>query len=331
MGRAKVIAGWAVGGLVALGGLGAVLPDSPTPERVAPAHESSQPSVAVTPGPTASPAAPATALPTHGPSHPPTASRRGTALALLATLPVKGRAAKTGYSREQFGPPWSDTDRNGCDTRNDILRRDLTATTFRSGTHDCVVLSGRLADPYTGRVISFAKARASAVQIDHVVSLSNAWQTGAAGWAANKRVAFANDVLNLLAVDGPTNASKGDGDAATWLPPNKAYRCQMVARQTAVKAKFGLWVTPAERDAVARLLSTCRELVAPSGGNPTTAPVRASAPRSTAPAPSSGGGTDPRFGTCKEAKANGYGPYYRGRDAEYDWYRDGDSDGVVCE
>ena len=187
----------------------------------------------------------------------------GSARALLATLAVKGRAPKTGYDRDRFGSAWTDTDRNGCDTRNDVLARDLTAETFRAGTHRCVVLTGRLADPYTGKTITFAKARASAIQVDHVVALSDAWQTGAFGWPAERRLAFANDPLNLLAVDGPTNQAKGDGDAATWLPPAKAYRCRYVARQVAVKAKYRLWVTPAERDALTRVLASCPGEAAP--------------------------------------------------------------------
>jgi hypothetical protein len=189
----------------------------------------------------------------------------GSAGALLATLPVKGRAPKTGYDRDRFGPAWADTDRNGCDTRNDVLSRDLTGETFRAGTHRCVVLTGRLADPYTGKTIEFRKAHARAIQIDHVVPLSDAWQTGAFGWPADRRLAFANDPLNLLAVDGPANQAKGDGDAATWLPPAKPYRCRYVARQIAVKAKYRLWVTPAERDAFARVLAGCPRQAAPRG------------------------------------------------------------------
>ena len=184
---------------------------------------------------------------------------------LVDQLTVKGRAPKTGYSREQFGPAWSDVDHNGCDTRDDILNRDLVAKQWRVGTHDCVVIAGVLADPYTGRAIPFAKADASAVQIDHVVALSDAWQKGAAGWSPGKRLAFANDPLNLLAVDGPSNARKSDGDTATWLPPNKPYRCRFVARQVAVKAKYHLWVTAAERDAMRRVLAPCPDQRVPRG------------------------------------------------------------------
>jgi hypothetical protein len=176
---------------------------------------------------------------------------------VLTTIAVKGRGPKTGYSREQFGAPWADVDRNGCDTRNDVLNRDLDAKEWRAGTHGCVVIAGVLHDPYTGERLEFTKAEAAAVQIDHVVSLSDAWQKGAAQWDAPRRRAFANDPLDLLAVDGPTNERKSDGDAATWLPPQRSYRCRFVARQVAVKARWHLSVTPAEHDAIARVLTQC--------------------------------------------------------------------------
>src|SRR3954467_13995466 len=193
-------------------------------------------------------------------------SAPSTALAALSAIPVKGRASKTGYSREQFGAAWADVDHNGCDTRNDILNRDLTAKSWRDGTHGCVVIAGALNDPYTGKLIAFAKATAGAVQIDHVVALGDAWQKGAQGLDAGTRLRFANDPLNLLAVDGPANESKGDGDAATWLPPNKSFRCRYVARQVAVKARYGLWVTQAEHDAISRVLEGCPSEPVPSDG-----------------------------------------------------------------
>ncbi|MHA6629520.1 HNH endonuclease family protein [Pseudonocardia sichuanensis] len=183
----------------------------------------------------------------------------GDAAAALAALPVKGRAPRTGYDRDEFGQRWADVDRNGCDQRNDVLARDLVDEAFRAGTRECVVLNGRLADPYTGRTIDFTRGQGTSddVQIDHVVALSNAWQTGAQQLAPDTRELLGNDPLNLLAVDGPTNVSKGDGDAATWLPPVRGYRCAYVARQVAVKSKYGLWVTSAEREAIARILSGC--------------------------------------------------------------------------
>ena len=182
----------------------------------------------------------------------------------LDMLTVQGRGPKTGYSREMFGPRWADVDRNGCDTRNDVLNRDLGAKEWRPNTHQCVVVAGVLRDPYTGRRLVFVKADAEAVQIDHVVALSDAWQKGAAQWDAARRRAFANDPLNLLAVDGPTNSQKSDGDAATWLPPQRSYRCRFVARQVAVKAKWDLSVTPAEHDAIARVLARCPEQRVPT-------------------------------------------------------------------
>jgi hypothetical protein len=176
-------------------------------------------------------------------------------ITLLNTLEVKGRAPKTGYSRAQF-PHWSDLDRNGCDSRNEILKRDLTQIVFKVGTKDCKVLSGVLQDPFSNKLLNFTTAK-SVVDIDHLVALSNAWQTGAAYFDKNIRTQIANDPINLLAVDAKLNRQKGDGDAATWLPPNKAFRCEYVSRQVAVKAKYSLWVTPPERDAIIRVLNQC--------------------------------------------------------------------------
>ena len=178
---------------------------------------------------------------------------------LLESLAVKGRAPKTGYARAQFGQTWADVNRNGCDTRNDILQRDLTNLSFRTGTRDCVVESGKLVDPYSGITINFIKGVKSSmeVQIDHVVALSNAWQTGAFKLTIEKRTQFANDPDNLLAVQGRLNSQKGDGDAATWLPPLKSYRCTYVAKQIAVKAKYGLWVTAPEKAAMKNILAKC--------------------------------------------------------------------------
>ena len=176
-------------------------------------------------------------------------------ISTLNSLEVKGRAPKTGYSRVQF-PHWSDLDRNGCDARNDILKRDLTEVVFKVGTRDCKVLSGVLLDPFSNKVLTFTSIK-SAVDIDHVVALSNAWQTGAAYFDRNIRSQIANDPLNLLAVDAKLNRQKGDGDAATWLPPNKAFRCEYVSRQVSVKAKYSLWVTSPEKEAILRVLSNC--------------------------------------------------------------------------
>ena len=177
-------------------------------------------------------------------------------LDLLETLAVKGRAPKTGYSRSQFGQRWKDIDRNGCDQRNDVLARDLTNVEAPKG---CKVLSGDLDDPYTGRLIHFVRGQktSQAVQIDHVVALADAWQKGAQQLTPERREQFANDPLNLLAVDGPSNMQKGAGDAATWLPANKSFRCTYVSIQVRVKAEYQLWVTQAEKEAIQRELGRC--------------------------------------------------------------------------
>ena len=183
----------------------------------------------------------------------------GMATAVLETLAVKGRAPKTGYTRAQFGPAWADVDRNGCDTRNDILKRDLTSITNRAKTRNCVIESGTLVDRYSGETINFVKGNISSmeVQIDHVVALSNAWQTGAFKLTADQRKVLSNDPLNLFAVKGRLNSQKGDGDAATWLPPLKSFRCSYVAQQIAVKAKYSLWVTAPEKAAMVSILAKC--------------------------------------------------------------------------
>jgi hypothetical protein len=187
-------------------------------------------------------------------------------LSIIEAQVTKGRAAKTGYTRAQFGQTWADVDRNGCDTRNDILKRDLTAEVFKEKTRECVVLSGTLIDPFSGETINFVRGNTSSmeVQIDHVVALSNAWQTGAFKLSIKERTAFANDPVNLLAVKGRLNSQKGDGDAATWLPPLKSYRCDYVARQIAVKIKYKLWFTAPEKEAMVRILKSCPEKALPT-------------------------------------------------------------------
>jgi len=178
---------------------------------------------------------------------------------VLATLAVKGLAPMTDYRRDQFGSSWADTDHNGCDQRNDVLARDLTDVVFAPKITRCVVLSGTLHDPYTDRTIAFLRGPATSaqVQIDHVVSLGDAWQTGARQWDPATRERFANDLLNLLATAGSANQAKGDADAASWLPPVRGYRCAYVARQVAVKARYHLWATAAERSAIAGILDGC--------------------------------------------------------------------------
>lgn len=177
----------------------------------------------------------------------------------LAVRSADEASAVPDYDRQAFGQRWADTDHNGCDTRNDILARDLARPTFKPGTRNCVVLTGTLAEPYTGTTIQFQRGDKSSalVQIDHVVALADAWRSGAWQWDAQRRQEFANDPENLLAVDGAANEDKSASSADQWLPPNVAFRCDYVKRQIAVKYAYGLSVTQAEQDAMATQLTTC--------------------------------------------------------------------------
>ena len=184
------------------------------------------------------------------------------ARAQLAALPVKGWDRQTDFSRYRFGEPWSDDvnvefGHNGCNTRDDILRRDLTQLVVRPGT--CYAQSGVLIDRYTGESIAFVRGPDSseAIQIDHVVSLSDAWYKGARDWDEQRRRDFANDPRNLLAVGAKANFDKAFRDANAWLPPNPAFRCEFVALQIAVKAAYRLWVSANEKRARAAVLDHC--------------------------------------------------------------------------
>ena len=254
---------------------------------------------------------------------------KGTAASALAALPVKGRAPKTGYSRDQFGQSWADVDHNGCDTRNDILIRDLQE---RQMDGRCKVLSGVLyPDPYTGQKIIFTKGQ-SKVDIDHAVALGDVWVKGGQQLTSDQRLHIANDPLNLLAVDYSANRQKGDADAATWLPSNKSFRCQYVARQIAVKQKYLLWVTQAEKDAMNKVLSTCPNEPLPTdktaisaspapGGTPVT-------PVTPMPKPSTQAGY---YATCADAKAAGVTPLVKGDGVyEKNTHLDANHDGIAC-
>ena len=278
---------------------------------------------------------------TQAPSAPTTARTpgRGTALAALGSLAVKGRAPMTGYDRDRFGPAWLDADRNGCDTRNDVLRQHLRDVTLES--NGCVVAAGAYVDPYTGSRIDYRQGHGALIDIDHVVALGNGWVTGALSWDIKERAAFANDPLNLLPADAGANRQKGDGDAATWLPANKAFRCGYVSRQVAVKSKYDLWVTAPEKAAIERVLGSCPDEPLPldAWGAPTEVDHDISDPvdetggasPSTKPAPDSfsGGGSTP-FANCDAARAAGAAPVRRG-DPGYGAHLDGDGDGVACE
>ncbi|MGU3409328.1 DUF1524 domain-containing protein [Microbacterium sp. M1A1_1b] len=207
--------------------------------------------------PTVSATARGTAAPVPEPTRASSPADVATARAQLAALPVKGKAPATGYDRTaDFGTAWLDVDHNGCDTRNDVLARDLTDV-VRSGP--CRVTSGELRSPYTGTTIDFVRGNTTStlVQIDHVVALENAWVTGAQQLSQGERQALANDPDNLFAVDGHSNAQKRSGDAATWLPAATAFRCTYVEHQVTVKTRYRLWVAPAEQQAMTRVLDRC--------------------------------------------------------------------------
>ncbi len=299
---------------------------------VPPPHEAEDDTVPATDEVTDTAPTTPTPTPTPTPTVAPEEAEAGTALAALAALDVKGRAPKTGYDRDRFGQRWKDVDRNGCGTRDDILARDL-ADVIKDGR--CTVTSGILDDPFTGQVIPFLRGQDTSadVQIDHVVALSDAWQKGAQQLTAHQREVFANDPLNLLAVDGSANAQKSDGDAATWLPKNKAFRCAYVARQVSVKSAYALWVTQAEYDAIVRVLSECpdeplleSELAADAMAmeeEPEPAPTKEPEPQPKEP-------EMVFYANCSEAKAAGAAPVHRG-DPGYASHLDRDGDGVGCE
>lgn len=172
---------------------------------------------------------------------------------VLEKIEVKGRAPKTGYAREEFYNGWPIVD--GCSLRQKIIKREFGESAVLDG---CNVVAGEYEEPYTGEYRSFAsRDEISKLQIDHVVALSDAWQKGAQNLDKSERYEIATDPLNLLAVDGAANQAKSDGDAATWLPSNKRFRCQYVARQVSVKYKYRLWVTEAEKNAIAQVLKNC--------------------------------------------------------------------------
>lgn len=178
------------------------------------------------------------------------------ATSILEVLDVKGRAPKTGYTREEFYSSWPDIE--GCSLRQRIIRREVGETAVLAD-NQCTVTRGEYVEPYTGQTLSFESREefSKGIQIDHVVALSDAWQKGAKQLTRDERYNLATDPLNLLAVDSAANQQKSDGDAATWLPKNKSFRCQYVARQISVKYKYHLWVTEAEKAAMSRILETC--------------------------------------------------------------------------
>lgn len=191
------------------------------------------------------------------PSSSAVSTQDGSVKAMLNDLEVKGRGPQTGYTRDAFGDGWQDLNNDSCDTRDEILKRDLVELTYKNR---CQPATGVLYDKYTGKRIDFVRGvkTSLAVQIDHIVPLADAWVKNASRWDGTKRVAFANDPLNLMATDGPTNGAKSASDAASWLPPNTAFRCEYVSLQIKVKHKYQVSVTPAEKTTLTTVLDSCR-------------------------------------------------------------------------
>ena len=298
---------------------------TPTPTPVPEPTAASSPAPTLTPTPTPSPTPGAT---------PSSSPATGSASEALAALVVQGSAARTGYDRDLFH--WrSDVDRNGCDTRNDVLRRDLRSALFEEGTRGCVVLSGTLPDPYGGEVLRMVRGGGDGIDVDHVVALGNAWVSGAARWSEEQRTRFGNDPLNLLAVSASQNRQKGDGDAATWLPASKTFRCAYVARQVAVKTRYALAVKPAERVAIERVLSGCPGQPLPTPAQVTPPPTDPRAPVGQPPTPAPGPGSGAAawsapYVNCDAARAAGAAPVHRG-DPGYASHLDRDGDGTGCD
>ncbi|MGD1220610.1 HNH endonuclease family protein [Streptomyces krungchingensis] len=196
------------------------------------------------------------------PAHAPAAAGGGAALTQLNALAVRAQVPLAGYSRDAFGPAWSDAgtvemSRNSCPTRQDVLARDLDDVV--RAEDGCTVLSGVLHDRYTGRTIDFKRGprTSMAVQIDHIVPLALGWRSGARELTAEQRLNYANDPENLIATGGSTNAGKGAKDAATWMPPRAEVHCWYATAQVRVKTKYRLSVTPAEKKALRTALESC--------------------------------------------------------------------------
>ncbi|MEX5270686.1 excalibur calcium-binding domain-containing protein [Kocuria sabuli] len=318
----------------------------PVPGTVSTVPATSSPPVGATPGAAPSPTATRTPgsvttvapAPAEAPAR--TAEPLGSALPALERLTVAAAGTMSDYDRAALFGGWIDADGDCEDTRNEVLARDLTGITSEDG---CTVATGTLEDPYTGSTIAFVRGVATSgdVQVDHVVSLGNAWVTGARRLSQADRVALANDPLNLLAVDGPANGSKSDHDASGWLPPHEAFACEMVAVQIAVKSRYGLWVTAPEKDAMAEVLATCPEQQLPEGtpfgdipggpaaeSAPPAVPSPVPAPVQEAPVPAVP--TDVHHRNCTAAREAGAAPLHRG-DPGYREALDRDADGVACE
>jgi hypothetical protein len=249
------------------------------------------------------------------------------ASSLLSELVVSNEAFGSSYKRSSFRH-WIDADSNGCDTRRDVLAAESTKPT------NCRTLSGGL---WVSAFDNAKTTKASGFDVDHMVPLKEAWESGAHSWDSATRTSFANDLAyehSLIAVSAKSNRSKSDRDPNNWMPPASSFHCQYVGRWIAVKYRWSLSVDAAEKSFLESKVASCgsaADVVAPPkatvslGQAPTVqpAPTPTQVPQT---------GTHPRFSSCAEAARNGYrGPYIRGVNPEYAWYQDRDRDGSVCE
>lgn len=233
---------------------------------------------------------------------------------LLKQLPV-ARETRVGYDRAKF-EHWVDADGDCRDTRDEVLAAESLV-----GVGGCDVQSGKWRSYYDGVVTRDS----STFDVDHVVALAEAWDSGAKRWTVGTRRGFANDLADhrsLVAVSASSNRSKSDRDPGDWLPAQG--QCRYVRDWTAVKIRWSLRVDGTEKRALVRRAGTCRNVVV----SVRKATIRL---RSTSGGAGGDSTTDPRFDYCYQAKAAGYGPYYKGQDEEYHWYTDGDNDGIACE
>lgn len=162
-----------------------------------------------------------------------------------------------------FGTAWTDAttgtewSRDGCDTRNQALKRDLRNVQIKPDTRGCVVLSGDLTDPYSGDQVQFRRSAGSPVSVDHIYPLATAWSRGASTWSLEVRKRFANDPANLLTTTAAVNSAKSDKMPNRWMPATASGRCLYAKRLITVALTYQLPVTSAENQALNRALRDC--------------------------------------------------------------------------
>lgn len=233
----------------------------------------------------------------------------------IENLPV-ATEQRSGYDRSEFRH-WVDADRDCRDTRDEVLASESLVRV--SG---CDIQRGKWRSAYDG-VITYSS---TTFDIDHLVPLAEAWDSGASRWSASTKERFANDLgdsRSLIAVTASSNRAKSDQDPAEWMP--RLAKCTYVRHWVAVKTRWSLKVNTAEKRALRARASKCTNAVLTVSRASITTGTTGSTGGTTP------GSTDPRFSYCYQATASGYGPYVRGQDPEYAWYTDADNDGRVCE